>query len=89
MVVNVHKAKTNLSALIARVEEGEEVVIARNGKPAVKLVVAEAERPEKGKRILGRLGKTHPLPPDFEERWKEHKAEIAKWAEGSIFPDER
>jgi antitoxin (DNA-binding transcriptional repressor) of toxin-antitoxin stability system len=71
------------------VEEGEEVIIARNGKPAVKLVMAEPERPQTGKRILGRLAKTHPLPPDFEERWKEHKAEIAKWMEESIFPDER
>lgn len=39
MEVNVHHAKTHLSQLIAAVESGEEVVIARNGKPAVKLVV--------------------------------------------------
>jgi prevent-host-death family protein len=36
--VNIHHAKTNLSKLIAAVESGEEVIIARNGKPAVKLV---------------------------------------------------
>ncbi|CAN5737645.1 type II toxin-antitoxin system prevent-host-death family antitoxin [soil metagenome] len=40
MEVNVHHAKTHLSKLIAAVESGEEVIIARNGKPAVKLVVA-------------------------------------------------
>jgi prevent-host-death family protein len=40
MEVNVHHAKTNLSKLIAAVEDGEEVIIARNGKPAVKLVLA-------------------------------------------------
>jgi prevent-host-death family protein len=38
MEVNIHHAKTNLSKLIAAAESGEEVIIARNGKPAVKLV---------------------------------------------------
>jgi prevent-host-death family protein len=38
MEVNIHHAKTNLSKLIAAVEDGEEVIIARNGKPAAKLV---------------------------------------------------
>ena len=33
LTVNVHEAKTHLSRLLARVEAGEEVVIARNGKP--------------------------------------------------------
>ena len=36
--VNVHEAKTNLSRLLAQVEAGEEVVIARNGKPVARLV---------------------------------------------------
>jgi prevent-host-death family protein len=38
MEVNIHDAKTNLSRLIAAAERGEEVIIARNGSPAVKLV---------------------------------------------------
>jgi|SRR5271166_6999042 len=38
MKVNVHHAKTNLSKLILRAEAGEEVVIARDGKPVVRLV---------------------------------------------------
>jgi prevent-host-death family protein len=42
--VNVHEAKTQLSRLLQDVEEGEEVVIARNGEPAAKLVRAEPER---------------------------------------------
>ena len=37
-VVNVHEAKTQLSRLLARAEAGEEVVIARNGVPAARLV---------------------------------------------------
>ena len=36
--VNVHEAKTHLSRLLARVEAGEEVTIARNGKPVARLV---------------------------------------------------
>ncbi len=38
MEVNIHEAKTNLSSLIVRAEAGEEVIIARAGKPVVKLV---------------------------------------------------
>lgn len=37
-IVNVHKAKTELSKLLTEVEAGEEIVIARRNKPAVKLV---------------------------------------------------
>jgi prevent-host-death family protein len=37
MIVNIHAAKTNLSKLIQRAEAGEEIIVARNGKPAVKL----------------------------------------------------
>ncbi|MGI8903827.1 MAG: type II toxin-antitoxin system Phd/YefM family antitoxin [Solirubrobacteraceae bacterium] len=36
--VNVHEAKTQLSKLLGRVESGEEIVIARAGKPVAKLV---------------------------------------------------
>ena len=37
-VVNVHEAKTQLSRLLAQVEAGEEVVIARRGQPVARLV---------------------------------------------------
>ena len=37
-VVNIHAAKTHLSRLVARVEAGEEILIARDGRPAAKLV---------------------------------------------------
>lgn len=36
--VNVHEAKTHLSALLKRVEGGEEIVISRSGQPIAKLV---------------------------------------------------
>lgn len=38
ITVNIHKAKTNLSELIQRAESGEEVIIARDGDPVVKIV---------------------------------------------------
>lgn len=45
--VNVHEAKTHFSALLKRVEGGEEVVIAKAGRPVARLVPASdsAERP--------------------------------------------
>jgi prevent-host-death family protein len=53
MEVNVHHAKTNLSKLIAAVESGEEVIIARNGKPAVKLVKVTPVIRKSRKHMLG------------------------------------
>ena len=44
--VNVHEAKTHLSRLLAQVEAGEEVIIARNGKPVARLVAVQ----KRGKR---------------------------------------
>ena len=40
-IVNVHEAKSTLSTLLARVESGEEVVIARNGTPVARLTRVE------------------------------------------------
>jgi prevent-host-death family protein len=42
-IINMHQAKTNLSDLVARAEAGEEIVIARRNKPAVKLVPVATE----------------------------------------------
>ncbi len=41
MEVSVHEAKTHLSRLLRRVSAGEEVVIARSGKPVARLVSVE------------------------------------------------
>ncbi len=45
MEVNLHEAKTHLSKLLERVAIGEEVVIAKGGKPVAKLVPIASERP--------------------------------------------
>lgn len=50
--VNIAEAKAKLSELVARAEAGEEVVIARAGKPAVHLVVKEQAQ-KAGRRQLG------------------------------------
>jgi prevent-host-death family protein len=48
-IVNVHEAKTTLSALLSEVERGEEVTIARNGTPVARLVrVSGSHRREPG-----------------------------------------
>ena len=43
--LNVHEAKTQLSRLLERVERGEEIVIARAGKPIARLVSVGPARP--------------------------------------------
>ncbi len=40
-IVNVHEAKTHFSKLLARVERGERITVARAGKPVARLVPAE------------------------------------------------
>jgi antitoxin (DNA-binding transcriptional repressor) of toxin-antitoxin stability system len=52
---NVHEAKSNLSRLLALIEQGEEVTIMRNGKPVADLV---RSRRKSGRRTLGALAGT-------------------------------
>jgi prevent-host-death family protein len=51
-IVTIHQAKTNLSKLIAEVEAGGEVVIARGKTPVAKLTLADPPRP---KRVFGSM----------------------------------
>jgi antitoxin (DNA-binding transcriptional repressor) of toxin-antitoxin stability system len=44
---NMHYAKTNLSQLAERASQGEEIVIARNGRPLARLVALPASQPRK------------------------------------------
>jgi prevent-host-death family protein len=66
MEVNIHHAKTNLSKLIAAAESGEEVIIARNGKPAVKLVVVPPPVRKSRRHLRGSgIGKIWVAPEAF------------------------
>ena len=63
--VNIHEAKTHLSRLVERAAKGEPFVIAKSGKPLVKVVPVDA--PEAGKaQCLGLLAGAFSVPDDFD-----------------------
>jgi antitoxin (DNA-binding transcriptional repressor) of toxin-antitoxin stability system len=74
MQVNVHEAKTQLSKLIEAALRGEEVTIARAGKPAVRLALAPAKRKP---FVMGILPKLRGTVPDFLEPMSEE--ELREW----------
>jgi prevent-host-death family protein len=59
--VSVHEAKTHLSRLLRQVESGEEIVIARGGKPVAKLIPATPLR----RREMG-FDRSLVIPDDFD-----------------------
>ena len=81
--VNIHQAKTQLSRLLKRVEAGEEVILARAGKPVAKLVPMPVGKPrEPGLWLkkyphlipeLEKLGELieQPLPEDELALWEQ------------------
>lgn len=71
--VNVHEAKTHFSKLLALVKEGEEIIIAKAGKPVARLVPF-AEQPHK--RIPGTAKGKIVVAPDFEEPLPESIQEL-------------
>lgn len=69
-VVNVHEAKTHLSRLLERVEQGEEIVLARNGRPVARLVTVDRTPRVPGAlkgSIRVREDFDDPLPPEILE----------------------
>ena len=72
--LNVQEAKTRLSELLARVEKGEEITIARAGRPVARLIaIAEPPRREVGFLKLGPVPDSvffDPLPDDELELWE-------------------
>ena len=62
--VNIHAAKTHLSRLIERAEQGQETVIARNGRPVARLVPYQAERK---RRVPGAWKGRVKILPGFDE----------------------
>ena len=63
--VNVHEAKTHLSRLIADAMEGEAFVIAKAGKPMVKVSRLDVPEPAKVRR-LGFMAGQISVPDDFD-----------------------
>jgi prevent-host-death family protein len=71
VTVNIHEAKTQLSKLVEQVVQGETLVIARAGKPLVKVTALSAP---KAPRRLGFLAGQIAVPDDFDRMGE---AEIA------------
>ncbi len=66
--VNIHAAKTHLSRLVEDAAAGEEIIIAKSGKPIARLCpLAEPTK----KRVLGRLRGKFVVPDDFDRLYEE------------------
>jgi len=63
MIVNISDAKANLSRLLARVADGEEVIIARRGKPIARIVPHWSA----SKRVLGQAQGRIVIADDFDD----------------------
>ena len=72
--VNIHQAKTQLSKLIEQAVKGESFIIAKAGKPMVKVIKIDAPEASSKKR-LGFMAGQISTPKDFDEMGKD---EIAK-----------
>ncbi|MGC2108681.1 MAG: type II toxin-antitoxin system Phd/YefM family antitoxin [Candidatus Korobacteraceae bacterium] len=73
MEVNIHEAKTHLSRLLERVALGEEVVIAKAGKPVARLVPI---KPERAPRPLGTGKGDFVVPDDFNDPMPEFEKDF-------------
>lgn len=68
MTVNIHEAKTHLSRLVERAARGEEVIIAKAGRPVVKVVPLASPST---KRELGFLSGTAVIAADVKTAFTE------------------
>jgi prevent-host-death family protein len=70
--VNVHYAKTHLSALLKRVREGATIIIANAGQPVARLVPVQYGQPRTPGGIVFEVDKKffEPLPNDELEAWE-------------------
>jgi prevent-host-death family protein len=72
-IVNVHEAKTHFSKLLERAHGGEEIVLAKAGKPYARLVPLASEQPRVPGLVKGKLDRTFfdPLPEEELEAWNQ------------------
>jgi prevent-host-death family protein len=78
LTVNIHEAKTHLSRLVDQAARGEPFVIAKAGKPLVKVVALDAPTKAPIRRV-GFLEGQYTIPDDFDRMGE---AEIARLFEG-------
>ena len=64
--INIHEAKTHLSKLVDQAAQGESFIIAKAGKPMVKVVALDSPIGEK-KRRIGFMAGQIKVPADFDQ----------------------
>ncbi len=74
-IVNIHEAKTHLSRLVAKAAAGEPFVIAKAGRPLVKVVPYEDVPARPPQRIVFMKGQIQ-VPDDFDRMGEEEIAEM-------------
>lgn len=67
MLVNIYQAKSQLSALLEKAQAGEDIVIARAGKPIARLVPIATAQSRSGVRFGGMSARMLKLSPDFHD----------------------
>jgi prevent-host-death family protein len=76
MTLNLYDAKTQLSSLVELAAAGEEIVIAKNGKPMAKLVAFKTAKRKPG-RLKGKVW----ISPDFDAPMTEEELAAFEWSE--------
>jgi prevent-host-death family protein len=80
--INIHQAKTQLSKLVEEAALGEEIIIAKAGKPIARLV--SLEKIEHNPRVPGSMKGQIGMADNFDEPMS--KEELALWYTAPIFP---
>jgi prevent-host-death family protein len=78
--VNIHEAKTHLSRLIEEAVQGEPFIIAKSGKPVVKVAAIDAPQPAAIRRI-GFLAGQIDVPEDFDQMGADEIAAVFSGSE--------
>ncbi len=71
-IINVHEAKTHLSKILDQVREGEEIILAKDGRPYAKLVPMEQVDKRPLGFVPGRISEAFfdPLSREELDRWQ-------------------
>jgi len=72
---NIHTAKTHLSRLVDKASNGEPFIIAKAGKPLVKVIAIDAPEPVPASRFGFMAGQIH-VPDDFDRMGEEEIANL-------------
>jgi len=73
--INIHQAKTHLSRLVEQAAKGESFIIAKAGKPMVKVVPLDPPEEKKMQRIGFMEGEIN-VPDDFDRMFEDEIAEM-------------